>query len=604
MRLEPPMIKTLSCRARNSGSTPKGIGLPIFYTMRVCLAIDMLVDAVAVLASRHTFALVNAIQFLAILPRARIPRAHRAILRRFMARTHLGALGQLDLLALVSPSTEFELNRIALGACAQGHIPILTWVYGVHPRCSVFLPPPQSFLDEDTLFSEFLATAFSHHQLGVLDWLSATLGAEVLAPFAPLMAQCATQCFDVPALKWIRRQPHISPLTFDFAALPQSTQCTTTTAGAIVATLEWWKAEHASRGQLLVEIGADPFEAALGMCEVPGVDRVIEWWYAYYARHGLAWPACYQSDLTDMLRNGQCNQFIWWWATASPTSPWLVIDTQVVQLMCDYGTVELLDWWWALDSAANKKTWRPRECFTRAPIAEWWYQKALAGLCDMAVLEIRPELAGVSKFECLVNRIGGPPADLSALKWWWQENHRTILGLELALSERALFKLVRWGWADCIRWYFESVCSESARIPDISARIVLALICDREPRLDLVEWLWQLHIDHNVPFPLPATAKTIIDVFSSENGSASVALDYLWDLHARAGVPFQAATATASCVHAWRLLHFDQVDWWYAMHRVHGYVFPTAAELRNEIVADQGQAASEAWLDRHFYISQ
>ncbi|KAI9216775.1 hypothetical protein BC828DRAFT_409120 [Blastocladiella britannica] len=514
------------------------------------------------------------LQLLRVLPQSETPDAHRAVLCRLAPPRLLAKIGRVDLIREV-PS-EMDAMVIASVAGAVGRVHVLEWLRAT--RAAVLLT--------HKILKGIFNAAIVHAHIEVMEFCVAN-GLDVQAVLVGSMLT-ATQHCQPEALQRLRayaqaRDVHFgSPLTKSLRLAPNLP------AERLIATLEWWKAEYASRpGSDFCAKPDVPFELA---CRVTDGRPVIDWWRKTRT-DPIAIPALNEASLWTMFMAGNLPLCQWWWSTDEKLESDQVekqkLMVELLDDMCDDGQVQFLDWFWDLTQDPRSgvtlpASWRPHTPFRRLDVIHWWADKAARGQVDPAVISLASPRTDATPMEILFREdlfsCSEEPIELVAIEWWW--DRREQFNLKPDIPQRALAQWIDGEMDDQLMWYL-SRCTSDSPLPAPGLTQLAAIV--GRGRADLMELILQLHLR----FGKTLTFESKLDPRRRYNKVAvSVALDAVWDFCVRLGARFEPGYTSESALLAVDLGQLEAARWWYAMHRVHGFAFPSAAELSSNGPSD------------------
>ncbi|KAI9216035.1 hypothetical protein BC828DRAFT_394350 [Blastocladiella britannica] len=496
--------------------------------------------------------------------------------RRWLIQRLVQPHTNLDLISVYRRLTDRAIARTCLAASAAGHVRALE-------RTS------HTILGIEYIFYAAIAPA----QISVMDWCFVhlkQLKEDDLDDTLASAAREATRCCHVAVLQWIkdhfygRLQSAMAEINqYSFSPLPRHLS-----ADRMLATFDWWSAELAWSHKRPIFRSAEEAPVELACCVANGA-AVVDWWRRYCYDHGYVfqWPAVVTKDYLWYLikydRLDSCRQM---WAAAAMNVA-TAAAAEMLDLMCECGRTDFLDWVWEDDRLRDAITaWRPRRPFSRLDVIEWFGTRAV----DAAAFEIVLKDECSSRLESLF-RI--EMAEVEALDWWWARRDR--FGLAADLSPQCLSVLSKPSTLHLLQWYLDR-CSPVQHLPVWTLTDLAAVAaCGR---IDIAEQVWGMSSECGHQLLLAHDDSFFDSQEFDEHLPVATLMDYLWEFYRRAGVPFPLITTTSVAIrHALQFGDLDAVRWWYAMHRVHGTGFLSAEELRAVECAPGSQLAR--WIQLH-----
>ncbi|KAI9221101.1 hypothetical protein BC828DRAFT_91969 [Blastocladiella britannica] len=550
------------------------------------MEIPLVVDRILAFAVHKVYSLEKGLAFLSALPNTDTPWTQRHFIRRLVPMDSLGALGRLDLLqSLDCPVSDRTIELIALGAAGAGHVHLLHWTRDSRPTHAHFQPISDRSFSNWPLQHAFVAALRNGHT-EILDWCVAVTGtsfrSELYLPFCE-----ATYWGQVRSLAWLKAYATRHGLTCPpfYQVLSSPKIAPIQPAERVVATLDWWVAEHATQppqGPFMIcaaNMEAGEFPLRL-MCNTDNGLLMIDWWRAYCAGTGQpsALPILATAlPLWLMCASNNLAQFqVWWEDTALQVGrdQAAALLTQSLDDLCEHGNIHFLDWFWdlACNSATTKvmfsRAWRPMRPFGHLNVIRWWEAKVASGEVDADVLDIISGSFNGSKLDTLMEKPIATSVDVDAVEWWWAR--RGQYDLEPSLSPLTFSNLLRYRDFDLLQWYIEQ-CTADSPLPSVTLCDLASIVA--QDRLGMME------LPDRPSFPIVTAGGRSVARFQEE-GSLPVltVFDGVWS---------QVTARDAFNISVGKVLSalndgcLDVARWYYAMHRVHGTVFPSALELKS-----------------------
>ncbi|KAI9220154.1 hypothetical protein BC828DRAFT_384225 [Blastocladiella britannica] len=529
--------------------------------------IPLILDCILLLAAHTSYVLADGLELLQVLPCTDTPSTHRYVLRRLVTVSDLGSTSRADLLQLLDrPLSKADTRAIAFSAASADNVRVLDWLLSVTQTDTLPL---------ESIF--YYALRHAPHTR-VLDWCVAQGGADSyikgLVPFTT-----ATLCCRLPSLRWLKAYyvQHGLYYAFDHS----SGRAHGVPADRQVAVLDWWMADYFTRTEPLFPANrCIPTDLAI---YVDNGLLVVDWWRKYCAEMGraFAFPFLNGYSLQLVIKFGTLDLCQWWWKHSVQ-----MIGIRQARLhlkgaldtICEWGRVDFLDWYWAVcagshDAIKFPRNWRPQHPFVRLNVILWWEAKVDSGQVDPGVFDLvakEPQ----TKLDALFEVVRDHQIEVAALDWWWARHDR--FGMEMRLSQETLQSVTLNRCPELLQWYLDRRTPQSP-LPVLSYTALISLVS--QGRADRVEQVWQLSILHRAPLMI-ITVPSEIDPRSFDNRIAvSTTLDYVSSFCDRIGARFTPCCNTWSTIFALNAGDLDVAQWLYAMHRVHGTIFPTAKEL-------------------------
>ncbi|KAI9217413.1 hypothetical protein BC828DRAFT_391210, partial [Blastocladiella britannica] len=533
--------------------------------------ISLILDRILLFASHKAYSLAVGLELLRVVPRIDAHDTHRHIIRRLVDVHDLGSGGHLDLLRLLDrPLSDNEIYPIASGAATAGHAHILDWI----------LDEKGGRLSAQGLQNlEHLAV--THGRVNVLDQRTAH-GVDLCSDLNRLFSAATRYC-KLLSLDWLRAYAAKRALNYTFnpAGLGLVIIGPHTNADQHVSTLDWWKADYAARSEPL-------YPANVSFSDEPAWRvknglLLVDWWRNYCAEAGrdFKWPALDARKLNCLVRIDSLSLCQWWWSDTVHklgTQEAKQLLRGILDPICTGGRTEYLAWFWELCANSGgeiefPRNWRPHLPFKRLNVIQWWEAKVASGHVDPSVFDIAAS-SSLTKLDLILNISDGSELETAALDWWWARRDR--VGLEPRLSAKVLLVMVQRHDPAPLTWYFDH-CTSASPLPRLSLNVLISMAS--RGRADVVEQLLQLLVTYKKPLTFNVLADEVDRRQFHNRIAASTVLDYLWEIFARIGMRFEPCYNSKSAIAAMEAGNIDATHWWYAMHRVHGTVFPSAAEL-------------------------
>ncbi|KAI9216133.1 hypothetical protein BC828DRAFT_394162 [Blastocladiella britannica] len=547
-------------------------------------SISLILDRILLFASRTTYSLAAGLELLCVLPRVDLPETHRHVLHRLVNPHDHGHSGHLDVLQLLDTSLlpDTFIAQAAEGAAAANHTHVLDWLFALRPDPEAFWSTAVcDGLDEWTSpLMNVVRLAAEHAHMDVLEWCVAhgahieTISNEYTeGPFTTATRHC-----QICVLDWLKAYAVERGLDYDFPAVNCQDSCQKVTARAQLAMLDWWKADYATRSDVSLFPTNAEFGPEYAWCTDHGL-LVVDWWRASCTEMGreFVWPVLNSNSLWYLVRNDSLSLCQWWWdetvhRIGIQQAKRILRD--ILDPICEFGRVGFLDWYWdlCLDSGGEiefPQTWQPRHPFFRLNVIEWWDTKIERGQLDAGVLFNLCDLDAL--FQIPVHG----KIEVTALDWWWARRDR--FRLEPQLSPGVLSRLPNYREHELFLWYLDR-CTSDSPLPPMTLDALATMVS--MGRVDMVERIWQLSVSrHHARFVINQGKGEIRTLPFRQRVSSWAVLDYLWDLCARIGVRFEPGYNPKNAIKAVEADELGAARWWYAMHCVHGTVFPNIKEL-------------------------
>ncbi|KAI9220131.1 hypothetical protein BC828DRAFT_439102 [Blastocladiella britannica] len=540
--------------------------------------ISLILDRILLFASHRAYSLAVGLELLQVVPRVDALDTHRHVVRRLVDLHDLGYGGHLDVVQLLdTPLSEKDVYRIASGAATAGHVHVLDWMLHKTPAA----------VRQFSTAQKIGQLAVTHGRANVLDWRAAALDEGTdLRTDLDAMFWTATRHCQLPSLESLKKYAIKRGVNYTFdPAADRVWGSHETTAERLVATLDWWKADYAARSMTMFPADV-PFPYDVAWRAEHGL-LLVDWWRNHCAETGrkFKWPAPDAHALHYLVTIDSLSMFQWWWTDA--------VDKLGVQEakkslrgildpICAGGRTEYLDLYWDLCANSGGEidfplNWRPQVPFTRLNVIQWWEAKVEGGQVDPGVFDITSN-SSLIKLDLIFDATSGVSREIEipALDWWWARRDR--IGLEPRLSPKMLITMVLRHDPELLQWYLDR-CASSSPLPRLSLNVLIAMAS--RGRVDVVEQLLQLLVTYKKPLTFNVLANEVDVGQFHKRIAASAVLDYLWDIFTRIGVRFEPCYNTKSAITSMDEGELGAAKWWYAMHRVHGTVFPSAAEMNN-----------------------
>ncbi|KAI9224016.1 hypothetical protein BC828DRAFT_374544 [Blastocladiella britannica] len=545
--------------------------------------ISLILDRVLVFAAHATYSLAESLPLLYTALQSDTPSTHGHIVHRLVPKASLGALGRVDLLELLGPTTltEDSVSRIALGAATSGHMPVLEWIRAAMSHHPLFDSNSHA---NDRHFSSMplrhvFEAAVQHAHTAILDWCIAPAGggmrfrAGINEPFTE-----ATRYAQVASLEWLKAYAVQHGLTFEYRPVDRYNRVfVPLPAARQIAMLNWWRNEYTTRPQPMI---SKEKKSMTGIAFSTSDDpmQLVEWWRQYCAeRHRpFRWPTLDAPMMPYLVQTASVDFCDWWWTdTVRQVGAWAakVVIRDVPDILCELGTrADLLDWYWRLRKTPGNLVWfpykwRPRRPLMHLSVIQWWESGFdRQHWTDTVFGTVGPDMDAhfyPSKYSSV---------SVAALDWWWDNRDR--FGLVVRVSTPILAWVIDIGNYDILHWYFDH-CTRNSELPQFTLTMVAIMVADG--RMDMLVRLCDLYVEHGKPLAIYGE-KIRVKVHQPKMATSAV-LDGVWNLCARIGARFEPGDSTASAVAAMEDGDLDAAQWWYAMHVVHGTAFPSTADL-------------------------
>ncbi|KAI9222443.1 hypothetical protein BC828DRAFT_396729 [Blastocladiella britannica] len=228
--------------------------------------------------------------------------------------------------------------------------------------------------------------------------------------------------------------------------------------------------------------------------------QVVEWWREYCAEQGrpFRWPVLTSQTLWHLIKYGSVEFCDWWWKDTVRQLGTLAIERMrdMVNLICDHGRRDLLDWYWDVCQTHNNKRFfklafrsHPRRPFFHLSVIEWWNAKVESGQVSEHVFDFWD--ADGLPLDVLFSMLEPLVMELDALDWWWARRER--FGLEAHLSPLVFAHLMTSEQYALLQWYLNR-CTRDSPLPDLTLSNLSAMFAAGQ--VGLVEQIWQLSVAH------------------------------------------------------------------------------------------------------------
>ncbi|KAI9223682.1 hypothetical protein BC828DRAFT_402913 [Blastocladiella britannica] len=527
--------------------------------------IDIITDKVLAFASRGTFSMDEAAEVLHVRRANAVPVTRRAILRRLASPFALALNGQsVDLLKerlAGATLSEANLNFLARNAAWSGSVPILDWVHATNPTLASFesAHSPHFFMDM-TYALAFMAVSRGHLQ--VLEWIERK-GIGLRGRTASIAA-AASRLGLVHAVQWLSEYAARHSVEFYRPAHWDLAFHRDVKVDAVIATVAWWKS-------FLGNDGFDPARLQMGTAIPAGCcdfDAKVEWFCDTLHEYGreIEWPRITSVDFMALLISGDFDQFAVRRANTEGKAQRMTYSTYELDLLCEHGSPRFLDWWWELCTTPGSgfrfdPFWKPRGPFVKANVAEWWLAKVREGAVDASIFKFEGMDGEPPSFDSIGILNDDNLPDVDMLEWWFQ--HQDLAGVSLAVTPGMLERYVQHGMLAHFQWCWSK---DPANLP-VTPQVMESIVSVGD--IGLLAWLWSVHQSHGTPFPLISPNPPPISNMTPPR--LELVLDLLWDAFGDQCSLFtsdkDSSTAEATILACWKASNFQQVDWWYAMHK-------------------------------------
>ncbi|KAI9218795.1 hypothetical protein BC828DRAFT_387644 [Blastocladiella britannica] len=539
----------------------------------------LVLDRILVFAAHRAYTLRDGLELLNVSARSDIPTTYSHIVRRLVPKHALGEMGRIDLLNMLEqPLSAKSIENIATGASQGAHIHVLEWTHRQLPNPNngtLFRsrrPEPHAHM---SAFLSITFPAIQHAHFHLLEWFS-TYGPGYFKHGLSYLFSNATLCGQVLVLAWLRAYAiqHKTDNLFEYKIY----QPPRAPSAQHVAMLDWWKADYVGRPVKLFPQSSH-FPHQLAWSSDDGL-LLVDWWRTYCAETGcdFSWPVLNPTSLGKILKDGSISLCQWWWEDTVRQrgigyASTLLMTAAVLDAMCEYNRVDLLDWFWDLcagptNELAFPPDWRPKHPFSHLRVIQWFENKVADGLIDAAVIGIELlKTHDEQRLDVLFWSCDSLCPDLviglGALDWWWARRDR--FGLEMRHLPRVFSQLATSRSLAHLHWYLDHYTADTL-IPPLTLQEIAGLVS--RGRADLADQVWR----HPTQSPLISDSTNPIDTSKfADTVAVPVVLDYLWEHCGRAGETravffFEAASVRQAA----KDNDLDSVRWWDAMRRVHG----------------------------------